>query len=237
MEIHTSCQRYFRYLPCFWLQGLSRHEAGLPAATGRHARHARHARGRGPWPRVVSPRGNACATAGLWLPHGTGAPGRWNREFHEEPVGWLLEYLIELYTIMLCYFLSVSTIVDYHRLLLNTVFHLHWHIQPNVMSCNSMWWDAIWCMHAWTYCMFYHLGPKYMLFCAKPQDTTWKNILVGVLLYTFHSNRKVGNIGSTIQSCNPSRRWRKPFVGTSNSRLYTTGMTWYDQTGRSLADF
>jgi hypothetical protein len=74
-------------MTCFWLQGPCRHEAGLPAATGCHARHARHARGRGPRPRVVSPRGDACATAGLWLPHGTDAPGRWNGEFYEDPVG------------------------------------------------------------------------------------------------------------------------------------------------------
>ena len=71
-------------MTCFWLQGPCRHEAGLPAATGCHARHAR---GRGPRPRVVSPRGDACATAGLWLPHGTDAPGRWNGEFDEDHVG------------------------------------------------------------------------------------------------------------------------------------------------------
>ena len=64
-----------------------------------------------------------------------------------------------------------------------------------VMWCHEIWSDGMRCdvcMHGLTvYFMTWLKQPKYVFVCAKPQDTTRKNVLVGILVYTFHSYRKV----------------------------------------------
>ena len=83
-------------------------------------------------------------------------------------------YVIIIYCLLLSIIMYFSyyyaIIIDYCILF----FILHWHMLCNVMSWNLIWWDAMRCMHAWTYCIFYDLAQATKI-CVCLRKTTRHN--------------------------------------------------------------
>ena len=93
----------------------------------------------------------------------------------------------------LCYYYVWFSIIIYYYRLLHTVFHMHWHMLCNVMSWNLIWWDAMRCMHAWTYCIFYDLAQatKNMCLFARNHKTQQEKMfwLAFFWIHVIHTGR------------------------------------------------